>query len=71
MSLKLRRSFGSNDDGKERGLALCGLVPGYCDNGLKERQLRRGEREKKQFQFMFYETMGGLNSETVGGCEIF
>ena len=41
MSLKLRRSFGSNDDGKERGLALCGLVPGCCDNGLKERQLHR------------------------------
>ena len=37
-SLKLRRSFGSNSDGKERGLALCGLVPGCCDNGLKERQ---------------------------------
>ena len=28
----------SNSDGKERGLALCGLVPGCCDNGLKERQ---------------------------------
>ena len=28
----------SNSDGKERGLALCGLVLGYCDNGLKERQ---------------------------------
>ena len=28
----------SNSDGKERGLALCGLVLGCCDNGLKERQ---------------------------------
>nr|POE58609.1 hypothetical protein CFP56_50198 [Quercus suber] len=28
----------SNSDGKERGLALCGLVPGCCHNGLKERQ---------------------------------
>ena len=27
----------SNGDGKERGLVLCGLVLGYCDNGLKER----------------------------------
>ena len=45
-SLKLRRSFGSNSDGKERGLALCGLVPGCCDNGLKEMQLRKGERDK-------------------------
>ena len=30
-----------------------------------------GEREKKNFEFMFYETMGGLNPETLGGCEIF
>ena len=45
-SLKLHQSFGSNNDGKERGLALCGLVLGCYDNGLKEMQLRRGEREK-------------------------
>ena len=45
-SLKLRRSFGSNSDGKERGLAFCGLVLGCYDNGLKEMQLRRGERER-------------------------
>ena len=56
---------------------MCGLVPGYCDNGLKERQLRRGERERERerekfvFKFMFYEKMGGLNPETVGECEIF
>ena len=40
----------SNSDGKERGLALCGLVPSYCDNGLKEMQRatsNAGEREKK------------------------
>ena len=47
-NLKLCQSFGSNSNGKERGLALCGLVPGCCDNGLKERQLRRGERERKR-----------------------
>ena len=66
-NLKLCQSFGSNSNGKERGLALCGLVPGCCDNGLKERQLRRGEREREReiifFEFMLY--------ETVGGCEIF
>ena len=45
MSLKLRRSFRSNSDGKERGLALCGLVLGCCDNGSREMQLRRGERK--------------------------
>ena len=28
-------SFHIEED-KERGLALCGLVPGCCDNGLKE-----------------------------------
>ena len=28
----------SNSDGKLKGVALCGLVSGYCDNGLKERQ---------------------------------
>ena len=28
----------SNSDGKERALALCGLVLGCYDNGLKERQ---------------------------------
>ena len=28
----------SKSDGKERSLALCGLVHGSCDNGLKERQ---------------------------------
>ena len=39
-----------NSDGKERSLALCGLVPGCCDNGLKEMQRatsNAGEREKK------------------------
>ena len=38
----------SDSDGKERSLALCGLVPGCCDNGLKERQLLRREREREE-----------------------
>ena len=31
----------------------------------------QGRERKKNFEFMFYEIMGGLNPETVGGCEIF
>ena len=43
-------------------------------------QLPRGERDKKKFEkgdgeknfeSMFYETGGGLNPKSVGGCEIF
>ena len=54
---------------------MCGLVPGCCDNELREMQLRRRERErereKKKLSLLFYETVGGLNPESVGRCEIF
>ena len=60
MSLKLRRSFGSNSDGKERGFdwRRCS-----CGNGLKdmqlwqwieEMQLRRGERESEREKISVY-----------------
>ena len=62
--MKHRRSFGSNSDGKERGLALCELVSGCCDNGLKGGNCaEKREKKKKKIEFMFY--------EIVGGCGIF
>ena len=68
----------SNSDGKERGLALCGLVLGCCDNGLKERQRmgwRRGkkqpqtqgrERERKIFFFFFGWVYSDLPKQWAG-----
>ena len=56
----------SNSDGKERGLALCGLVLGCCDNGLKERQRataaqgREREREKKFLSICFLKQWAGV-----------
>ena len=38
---------------------------------LAAAQEREREREKKKLSLLFYETVGGLNPESVGGCEIF
>ncbi|KAK9989301.1 hypothetical protein SO802_029540 [Lithocarpus litseifolius] len=56
-NLKLRRSFGSNSDGKERGLALCGLVPG-CSIRLNL-WLRKEELHTVQYPRILEEVIGG------------
>ena len=41
-----------------------------CTGERDQKNFEKGDGEKN-FEFMFYETVGGLNPKSVGGCEIF